>query len=87
MVLKMLIKSTKELAAFVRDHRKQSELTQTEIASRVGLKQATLSSFETHPDATRIKTLFSILAALDLEMHLVKKGDSEAKSSKNDTEW
>ena len=87
MVLNMLIKLPKELAAFVRDQRKQLDLSQSETASRVGLKQATLSNFETDPDATKIKTLFAILAALELEIHLVKKGDASAKSSKNDAEW
>jgi HTH-type transcriptional regulator/antitoxin HipB len=72
----VLIHSPQELARYYRDHRKQSELSQTMIGEEVGLRQDTVSKFENKPDNVRLETLFRLLSALDLELHLLPKGSS-----------
>ncbi len=39
-------------------------LDQDALAGRIGIKQATLSNFENHPDKTTLTTLFKILQSL-----------------------
>ncbi|WP_181316997.1 helix-turn-helix domain-containing protein [Photobacterium phosphoreum] len=66
----MQITSAKMLANAVRDQRKTRNITQSENAKLVGIKQNTVSAFENNPDGTKLETLFKLLAALDLELHL-----------------
>jgi HTH-type transcriptional regulator / antitoxin HipB len=79
----MIIHSTKELAEYIKDHRKRERLRQAEVSDRVGLRQMTVSAFESKPDSTKLETLFRLLSALDLEMHVIPKG----AKSKNDQGW
>ncbi len=72
----MLIHSPTDLAQYYRDQRKQRGLSQTSIAEEVALRQDTISKFELKPDNVRLDTLFRLLAALDMEVHLVPKGQS-----------
>jgi HTH-type transcriptional regulator / antitoxin HipB len=69
----MIIHSTKELAEFTKDHRKRKKLSQVEVSDRVGLRQMTLSAFESKPESTKLETLFRLLSALDLELHVMPK--------------
>ena len=66
----MLIHSPKELAEFIRHYRKAQKQSQTTVTTKVGIKQTTLSQFELHPQKSQLDTLFRILAALDLELHI-----------------
>ncbi|MBM4985279.1 helix-turn-helix domain-containing protein [Vibrio parahaemolyticus] len=72
----MLITSPRQLAIHLRDERKHKNLSQAKVADPVGLKQDTVSQFEINPETTRIQTLFRILSSLNLEMHIVQKGES-----------
>lgn len=78
----MLIPSAKELAALITDQRKKLNLTQAEVADRVGLQQKTISAFENKPEGTKIETLFQILSALNLDLNLTPK-----KSNVTKTQW
>jgi HTH-type transcriptional regulator / antitoxin HipB len=80
----MLVTSTNQLAVTVRDHRKIQQLSQAEVADRVGLRQETVSAFENKAERTKLDTLFRILAALNLEIHIVPRG---TKVSGWDQEW
>ena len=75
------------LAAAVRDQRKISKLTQAEAAKQVGIKQTTVSDFELRPESTKLETLFKLLSALDLELHVVKRGSTLDDSKVWDREW
>lgn len=77
----MLIHSPTDLAAFYRDQRKLRGLSQTAVAKEISLRQDTVSKFELRPDNARLNTLFRLLAALDLELHLVPKGQSVSEES------
>jgi HTH-type transcriptional regulator / antitoxin HipB len=80
----MVVTSANQLAVTVREHRKIDRLSQAEVADRVGLRQETISAFENQPDRTKLDTLFRILSALNLEIHVVPRG---TKSSTWDREW
>jgi HTH-type transcriptional regulator/antitoxin HipB len=65
----MFIYSSKELASYIIRQRKKLKLSQTAVGELVGLKQKTISEFETKPESTQINTLFRILSALNLDIH------------------
>ena len=75
------------LSQALRDARIQRKLSQQATASQTGMKQTTVSAFENHPDGTRIETLFKLLSALDLELHLAKRDSEPDKSQGWDQEW
>lgn len=79
----MLIHSSSDLAQFYRDQRKHRKISQTAIAEEIALRQDTVSKFEIKPDNVRLDTLFRLLSALDLEMHLLPKRESMPKDDKN----
>jgi HTH-type transcriptional regulator / antitoxin HipB len=80
----MLVTSPHQLAITVRDQRKQMQMSQADVADHVGLRQETISAFENKADRTKLDTLFRILAALNLEIHVVPRG---TKVSAWDKEW
>ncbi len=80
----MVVTSSNQLAIVLRDQRKTSQLSQAEVADRVGLRQETISAFENNAEGTKLGTLFRILAALNFEIHILPRG---TKVSSWDQEW
>ena len=76
----MNITSAKQLSACLRDIRLAQQRSQSKVASRVGIKQDTVSSFELNPESTKLETLFKILAALELSID-IKPRDQAADST------
>lgn len=84
----MLIHSPNDLARYYRDLRKQRRISQSAIADEIAMRQDTVSKFELKADNVRLETLFRLLAALDLELHVEPKAqaDSEGKAQSGWTE-
>ncbi|MCD9541814.1 helix-turn-helix domain-containing protein [Photobacterium carnosum] len=82
----MQITSAKMLANAVRDQRKAQNITQSDTAKLVGIKQTTVSAFENTPEGTKLDTLFKLLAALDLELQ-VQPRNSNAETQSNNQQW
>ncbi|MGV0177817.1 helix-turn-helix domain-containing protein [Enterobacter cloacae] len=83
----MKVTSPTSLAYAVKDQRKINKLTQTKTAELIGIKQTTVSDFENRPESTKLETLFKILSALDLELHVVKKGSMLDEKKVWTKEW
>ena len=84
----MLIQSPEALALYVREQRKSKKLTQSDIAEQVGIKQDTVSDFENRPKGTKVETLFKILAATGLEVHILPSGTPlESNKHQWDEPW
>ncbi|MDK9582859.1 helix-turn-helix domain-containing protein [Lelliottia wanjuensis] len=83
----MKITTSATLANAIRDQRKSLQLTQAETAERVGMKQTTVSGFEQNPDTSKLETLFRLLSALELELHVVPRGAAADKDSGWTQEW
>ncbi|HHR5881565.1 TPA: helix-turn-helix domain-containing protein [Providencia alcalifaciens] len=75
------------LSTTIREYRKKSKLTQAETAELIGIKQATVSDFEKKLGSTKLRTLFKILASLELELHVVKRGSTLGEVKGWDKEW
>jgi len=83
----MIVHSPKELAEFIRDRRKRQRLSQAEVGDRVGIKQATISSFENNPEGTKLETLFKLFSVLDLEIQIIPKEESHKSKQGWQEEW
>ncbi|MRF92847.1 transcriptional regulator, partial [Klebsiella quasipneumoniae] len=43
--------------------------------------------FENNPESTKLETLFKILASLELELHVVKRGKNLSEGKVWNKEW
>lgn len=68
-----IARTTKDLGNALRNARKARKLTQAELASRAGIWQRTVSNIETGASGAKVDTIFDLLAALDLELHIVPR--------------
>ena len=83
----MELHSANELALAVREYRKQHKLSQQAIGELVGLKQATISAFENHPERSKLGTLFKILAATKLQLAIEPRSASLHTTCTWDESW
>ncbi|MHB1948414.1 MAG: helix-turn-helix domain-containing protein [Gammaproteobacteria bacterium] len=83
----MLIHTPKDLALMVINQRKKLKLSQAEVGKRVGLKQQTVSDFETKPESTKLSTLFHILSAVSLDINATPKDGSTHTKTQWKEEW
>ncbi|HEJ7944647.1 MULTISPECIES: type II toxin-antitoxin system antitoxin HipB [Serratia] len=84
------IYSPVQLANYLKLVRQQNQWTQSELACRIGIKQATISNFENNPEKTTLATVFKLLQSLDVSMVIVKKNDITAppmKGNSQDLDW
>ncbi len=76
--MEQVSRNDKQLGAIIRRCRKQVGLTQAQLGTIIGKRQATISELESGERGTNLDTLFSILNALELEMVVRprRKGDA-----------
>ena len=68
----------KQLAAILRRVRRKADLTQARLGEKARLWQETVSKIEGGQGATKIATIFDLLAALDLELEIKPRGKRSA---------
>lgn len=68
-----IARTTKDLGQTLRAARKAKGLTQAELAARAGIWQRTVSNIETSASGAKVDTIFDLLAALDLELHILPR--------------
>ncbi|MBI5448024.1 MAG: helix-turn-helix domain-containing protein [Gammaproteobacteria bacterium] len=83
----MFIRSPKELALYVISQRKKLKLSQTKVASLVGLTQKTISAFENKPESTELNTVFRILSAVNLDIYTLPKNEKILPNPQWKEEW
>ena len=76
--MEQIARTATQLGNLLRRRRTELRLSQGELASRIGLRQSTISALETSA-TVRTATLLSALAALDLEMVLRPRTKASAK--------
>jgi len=64
------ITSSETLGKVLRMYRKQQDLTQAQAGRKFNMTQKTVSLIEAGKRGIRLETLFNMLSALGLEMHL-----------------
>lgn len=80
--MKQIARTAKQIGAVVRRERRKRGLTQAELGSRIGLRQATVSKLERGEPATQLRTLLEALTALDLQIVITER----RKASREDLE-
>nr|WP_046346846.1 helix-turn-helix domain-containing protein [Sphingomonas changbaiensis] len=70
------IRSPKQLGSLIRQARLQRSMTQKDLADLIGTYQKTISQIENGNPGAKLETMFSILAALDLDLELVSRRKS-----------
>lgn len=63
-----ITRTHKQLGTVLQRYRKAAGLTQEALASRIRLRQATISAMENSATNARLGTLFDMLAVLNLEL-------------------
>jgi HTH-type transcriptional regulator/antitoxin HipB len=63
-----ITRTPKQLGTVLQRFRKATGLSQESLATRIHLRQATISALENSAANARLGTLFNTLAALDLEL-------------------
>ncbi|MRT07677.1 type II toxin-antitoxin system antitoxin HipB [Pantoea agglomerans] len=82
-----MIYSPLQLANRLKLIRQRNGWTQSELAKKVGLKQATISHFENAPDSTSLATLFKLLQSLELSLEVQEKEGAGAPQVHDEDEW
>lgn len=77
-----IARTPKQLGEALRRHRTLAGLNQSQVAAKAGLRQATISKIENGSEATKIETIYDVMAALGLEMTISPR----SKSSSQDIE-
>jgi HTH-type transcriptional regulator / antitoxin HipB len=77
------ITSSETLGKVLRMYRKQQHLTQAEAGRKFSMTQKTVSLIEAGKQGIRLETLFNIMSALGLELHL----EPRVKSIKEKGLW
>ncbi|WP_182025634.1 type II toxin-antitoxin system antitoxin HipB [Vibrio rotiferianus] len=72
-----MIYSPQQLANVLLLIRQKNGWTQSEVAKRVGIKQATISNFENKPEKATISTMFKIVQALDLTVKVEARTENK----------
>ncbi|ORT48950.1 antitoxin [Vibrio sp. qd031] len=82
-----MIYSPKQLADMMLLIRQKNGWTQSELAKRVGIKQATISNFENSPDKTTLSTFFKLIQAMELTLSIQEKTQVSSQDSQDDENW
>ena len=80
----MKISTTKQLSAYLKDVRLDNELSQADVAKKVGVRQDTVSNFELRSGTTKMDTFFKLLSALELDFEITPRN---GKDSDDESGW
>lgn len=69
-----------QIGAILSARRKTLELSQTEVAARLGLSQNRLSELESRPETLTVAQLLALLNALGLEMTVAEQAATKSKA-------
>lgn len=81
--MEYVARTAHQLGQVLKSRRKQLQLTQREVAAKVGLLQAQVSVIESHDAKATVTTLYKALSALGLELVLRDRPPALV----NPTEW
>ncbi|PQM27227.1 transcriptional regulator [Sphingopyxis lindanitolerans] len=77
--MQQIVRLPSQLGSIIQIERLRQGLTQSELASRTGTQQKTISSIENGSEGTKLDTLLSVIASLGLDMQIVlRKRDSKS---------
>lgn len=78
------IKALHQLKPIIRGFRKARNLTQGDVAKRLGITQQSYSQFENNPAAASLEKVLMVLAILEVNMSLNERSTLKPKSNNNE---
>lgn len=78
--MSQMVRSAKQLGTLIQNERIRRDLSQQGLADLAGTGQKTISHVENGKEGTKLVTIFGLLAALDLEIHLAPRAKGSQKS-------
>ena len=77
--MEQIARTSKQIGEAVRRRRKILKLTQQDLGETTGHHQPTISSLEAGEPGTKFRTLFDVLAGLDLELVIRPRTKASSK--------
>ena len=71
--MQQIVRLPSQLGSIIQSKRLREGLTQSELASRTGTQQKTISAIENGSEGTKLDTLLSVIASLGLDMQIVPR--------------
>ncbi len=68
-----LVRLPSQLGAIIHSERLRRNMTQQQLADLIGKQQKTISAIENGSDGTKLETLLSVIAKLDLDLRIVPR--------------
>lgn len=68
-----IVRLPTQLGSVIQTHRLGKGMTQTTLAKLSGTQQKTISAIENGSEGTRLDTLLSVIAILDLDLQIVPR--------------
>ena len=78
-----LARDPKQIGNVIRRTRKKQGLSQSDLGSKAGLRQETISLIESGHPSAKLETLLAILAALDLEFRIGARSKGSEQEIEN----
>ncbi len=72
------VTSPETLGRVLKKHRKDLGLTQTQAGQKFNIRQASISKIEAGSAGVSLATLFRLMSALNLEMHLQNRSNNSS---------
>ena len=66
--MRLVARNVQQIGEILRRIRRQKNMTQRDLGEKTNLRQAAISGVESGKPGTRLRTLFDLLSALDLEL-------------------
>jgi len=76
--MSQLARTPKQIGNIIRRKRKILNWSQTELGSKAGVRQETISLIENGNPAAKLETILSVLATLDLEFQVDERSKGHA---------
>ena len=83
MAVKINVESIQEIGAIVKFHRKQAGLSRVDLADIAGVGKTVVYDIENCKETVRLKTLLSILGALNISISLDSPLMNQYKAEEN----
>jgi HTH-type transcriptional regulator/antitoxin HipB len=73
-----LARTPRQIGTLIQRARKRRDWTQSQLAERAGLRQATISTIESGETPAKLDTILAVLSALDLELRIGARSKGDA---------
>ncbi len=77
--MEQIVRTSKQLGAAIRRHRRSAGLSQAQLGAKTNLRQATISALERGEPGTELRTVIDVMTALGIEIVVRDRSQSPGK--------